>query len=454
MLPFDNASPDSNDAYFATGLTDEVISDLSKVKAIRVISRASSMQLRGTTKDLRTIAREMNVRYALTGSVRRAGESLRIVAELVDTGTDTSLWSEKYTGSVANVFDLQEQLSRQIVSAVRVTVTPDESQRLAVRPGDDARILRGIVAAREAYHAYDPVAVERAKVLLYETLEESPNNPKVLGWLATLYVHTRNVGRGDASSLVAADRIATKAIAFGPDVFDGYYAKGYAEGWLHGARAAIPWFRRALERERSPESLMLAYNMAQAGVGLNEVATLAEEGVARDPLVPQFRWIRACVLLWTGDRPGAKAAAQALVATAWPLADLIAGGIYLFAGERALALEHFRRSPVNEHMPVYAQWGPLVVQLLEGRTPLPPTPELTDFCANADPWAAEWMATYWALAGDKTEALRWVGIAIDRGFTNDRWWSELSPIMAPFRGDAEFQALVARARRIRETEPV
>src|SRR5205807_2946981 len=135
---------------------------------------------------------------------------------------------------------------------------------------------------REAYHTYDPIAVEQAKVLLYETLEESPNNPRVLGWLATLYVHTRNVGRGNTSSLTTADRIASKAIALGPALSEGYYAKGYAEAWLHGARAAIPWFRRALERERSPESLLLAYNMAEAGVALNDVVTLADECVARD----------------------------------------------------------------------------------------------------------------------------------------------------------------------------
>jgi len=144
VLPFENASPDPNDAYFSIALTDEVISDLSKVKAIRVISRASSMQLRGTTKDLRTIAREFNVRYALTGSVRRAGDTLRIVVELTDTASDTPIWSDKYTGHVANVFELQERLSRQIAAALKVSVTPEESQRLIARPGDDSREKRSI----------------------------------------------------------------------------------------------------------------------------------------------------------------------------------------------------------------------------------------------------------------------------------------------------------------------
>ncbi len=124
VLPFEDASAKPEDGFFATGLTDEVISDLSKVKAIRVISRNSSMKLKGTTKDLKTIGRELAVRYVLTGSVRRAGDALRITAELVDTQTDTPVWSEKYSGTVADVFDLQEELSRRIVDALRVTVTP------------------------------------------------------------------------------------------------------------------------------------------------------------------------------------------------------------------------------------------------------------------------------------------------------------------------------------------
>ena len=94
VLPFEDGSPGAEGAFFAIGLTDETISDLSEVKAIRVISRNSSMKLRGTTKDLKTIGRELAVRYVLTGSVRRAGDALRITAELVDTQTDTPVWSE------------------------------------------------------------------------------------------------------------------------------------------------------------------------------------------------------------------------------------------------------------------------------------------------------------------------------------------------------------------------
>src|SRR5439155_4289541 len=115
VLPFENLSPDPDNQYFADGLTDEIIADLSKVRALRVISRTSAMQYRGTAKPIPAIAGEVNVRYALEGSVRRAGESLRITAQLIDARRDEHVWAEKYTGSIGDVFGIQEALSRSIV---------------------------------------------------------------------------------------------------------------------------------------------------------------------------------------------------------------------------------------------------------------------------------------------------------------------------------------------------
>jgi len=143
-----------------------------------------------------------------------------------------------------------------------------------------------------------------------------------------------------------------------------------------------------------------------------------------------------------------------LLATGWPLAALIAGGVSLFAGEHDKARRLLERVEVNEHVPVYAQWGPLISAVLKSGRSTQPSAELLHFCGHADPWAAEWMAAYYTLIGNNEEAMVWIKTAIDRGFTNDRWWAELNPIMAPHRDNPEFTTLIASARRIRETEPV
>ena len=104
------------------------------MKALRVISRTSSLQLKGTTKGMREIGRTLGVRYALTGSARKAGNALRITAQLVDTTTDEQIWAEKYSGTMDDVFDVQERVSRAIVTALRVTLSASEDDRLAERP--------------------------------------------------------------------------------------------------------------------------------------------------------------------------------------------------------------------------------------------------------------------------------------------------------------------------------
>jgi adenylate cyclase len=120
VLPFDNMSPDPNDAYFADGLTEEIITNLSYVRSLRVISRNSAMALKGTEKSTRAIAAELDVQYVLEGSVRKAGDELLITAQLIDGPNDAHLWAEKYAGTFDDIFRIQENVARSIVDALGV----------------------------------------------------------------------------------------------------------------------------------------------------------------------------------------------------------------------------------------------------------------------------------------------------------------------------------------------
>lgn len=110
-------SPDKDNEYFSDGLTEEVISDLSQVHDLLVISRSSAMTFKGTKKKIREIAQEVNVQFVLEGSVRKAGNNLRITAQLIDAPTDAHIWADKYSGTLNDVFDIQEKVSRAIVAA-------------------------------------------------------------------------------------------------------------------------------------------------------------------------------------------------------------------------------------------------------------------------------------------------------------------------------------------------
>ena len=130
VLPFENISPDPDQEYFSDGLTEEIITDLSQIKSLRVISRNSSMMLKGTRKATTTIAKELNVQYVLEGSVRKAGNNLRIVAQLIDAKIDTHLWVEKYRGTLDDIFDMQEKVSQSIVNALKIKLTPKEDNQI------------------------------------------------------------------------------------------------------------------------------------------------------------------------------------------------------------------------------------------------------------------------------------------------------------------------------------
>ncbi|HEV8538383.1 MAG TPA: serine/threonine-protein kinase, partial [Bacteroidota bacterium] len=133
VLPFDNISPDKESDYFSDGLTEEIIANLSRLKDMRVVSRTTTMQYKGTKKDIKTIGRELGARYIMEGSVRKFQDNLRITAQLIDVEADAQLWAETYKGKLADVFDIQEQVSKQIVDALMVKLTPTEKVVLTKR---------------------------------------------------------------------------------------------------------------------------------------------------------------------------------------------------------------------------------------------------------------------------------------------------------------------------------
>jgi len=455
VLPFDNASPEAEDAIFAIGLTDEVISDLSKVRALRVISRNSSMRLKGTTKDLRTIGRELDVRHILTGSVRRAGVSLRVTAELVDTTSDTLVWADKFSGSVSDVFDVQERLSREIVEALRVTLTPEESRRLAARDVADVGVYERIARARELVYSYEPAALDKAKTLLHDALARAGDNATVFGWLAVTNAWSLLLGTSSGEASIAlADAYAKNAIALGGDVAQAYWAKGIVEFMLRGPGAGAPFTREAVARERSADHLIhLAYALSLIG-GASEAAVLAEEAVARDPLTPMLQWYRAWILMRVPQANEAAAVARAVVRPDFLMGEWAAGIALCYSGRVAEGLSLLERVPAGENAPLLFEWAPIMISALRDGRPPAPSSRLLEWTKTGDPFGPVILVGMYAKVGDRERSLYWMQFAIDRGVTDDRWWAETDPFVGSLRDDSAFRDLVLRARSLHKSPRV
>jgi TolB-like protein/Tfp pilus assembly protein PilF len=187
VLPFINMSNDPEQEYFSDGLTEELISDLSSLKNLKVIYRTTSMQYKGTRKDLKAIGLETGVNYIMEGSVRKHGNNLRITAQLVDAAKDSHLWAETYRGTIDDIFDIQEMVSAKIVDALRMQLTKEEQRVLLKRYTDNTAAYQLYLQGRYFWNKRNENALRSAIKHFEKALEKDPEYALAWAGLADTY---------------------------------------------------------------------------------------------------------------------------------------------------------------------------------------------------------------------------------------------------------------------------
>jgi TolB-like protein len=187
VLPFANLSQDAHQDYFSEGLTDELISSLSRVKDLRVISRTTSMQYKGTQKDLRTIREETGASYIIEGSVRRHGNDLRITAQFIDAVRDLHIWSESYRGVIDNIFAIQESVAANIVDALRIKLTVDERDNLQKRFTENTEAYQLYLQGRYFWNKRNEEALQTAIRYFENALQKDRHYALAWAGLADTY---------------------------------------------------------------------------------------------------------------------------------------------------------------------------------------------------------------------------------------------------------------------------
>ena len=216
VLPFDNMSPDPGDAYFSDGLTEELIAELSGVRDLRVISRTTAMKLKDSDKDVAAIARELNVQYVLEGSVRKAGDDLRITAQLIDATTDDHLGAERYSGTMDDVFQMQERLARDIVEALKVNLSPEEENRLSKPRITNPLAFECYLRARQSLAQFTAKSEDRAIDLLEKALEIEGPNELLYTTMGFAYTNYSFGAKSEDVIRKEAERWAAKALEVNP----------------------------------------------------------------------------------------------------------------------------------------------------------------------------------------------------------------------------------------------
>jgi TolB-like protein/Flp pilus assembly protein TadD len=324
VLPFDNMSGDAEQAYFADGVTEDLITDLSKVAGLFVIARNSTFAYKGKAKDIREVARALGVRYVLEGSVRRSGGDIRVNAQLIDATTGGHVWADRYDGDMKNIFGLQDKVTKSVVSALAVELTKEDRERVARRETENAEAYDVFLKGWQHYLRQTPEDFRTAIVHFKKATELDPKYGRAYAALAATYweastrywsealgltrqheahslaeqflakamLHPTPLAHEVASAMALyaqqhddAVSEAKKAVASDPNDADGYVALAGALSFSGKPREALASVERAIRlNPHSPSSYLYQLGLAQFGLNrLDDAVASLEKALALNP---------------------------------------------------------------------------------------------------------------------------------------------------------------------------
>jgi eukaryotic-like serine/threonine-protein kinase len=451
VLPFENISPDPEQDYFCDGMTEELISGLSKIHSLGVISRTSSMMFKGTKKDIPAIAREVHVRYVLEGSVRKAGHNLRITAQLIDAANDTHLWAEKYGGTLDDVFDIQEKVSQSIVDALKLKLTPEETERLAERPIPSPLAYEFYLKARAEILKWTEPGLENALKYLQRGLEIVGENALLYAGMAHVYFQYFNLGlKEEGYGRKQAEEYVQKAFALDPDCPQANFVRANFIAWSQ-PQDGDKCFKRVLAKNPNDFDTLFYYSCFLGTLGrTREVMPLEERTIKIDPLNPMAYIHSGFNRLWEGGYELALERMEKFhrmfpedVMTKW-----IHGLSLAYMNRKKESGQIFEEVAREQPGTLFACLGLAFKFAFEGKrsealAALDSNPSLRK---SWDFQSCYWKAECLALIGEKEMALDCLELDVNLGMSNYPLMNELDPFLANIRGEERFKKLMERVK--------
>jgi TolB-like protein/class 3 adenylate cyclase/Tfp pilus assembly protein PilF len=281
ILPFQNMSGDPEQEYFSDGLTEDIITALSKLRGFFVISRNSTFAYKAKAPDVRQVARDLGVRYVLEGSVRKAGERLRITGQLIDAATGAHVWAERYDRALADIFAVQDEITQNVVAAIEPQVYAAENVRLQTKPPESLDAWGYVMRAMPhvwTWASPDDNAI--AQELLGRAIKLDPLYSRANSLLAWTHAATFQGGRADAEQ--ERDRayaFARRAIERDPEDAWPHLALGYVHMVSRRSKSAVVELSDAIDRNPSFALAHMILSSTYGYAGESEKA-LAEAGIA------------------------------------------------------------------------------------------------------------------------------------------------------------------------------
>jgi adenylate cyclase len=420
VLAFVNMSNDPDNEYFSDGIAEEIINTLTKVKALRVASRTSAFAFKGKSEDVGEIGRKLKVKAVLEGSVRKAGNRLRVTAQLNDVANGYHLWSERYDRQLEDVFAIQDEIAGNIVRALRVVLGEDEKRAIEKAPTENVQAYEYYLRGRQIEHQFRRTALQYARRMFERAIEIEPSFARAYAGIADCCSFLYMYWDSSQANLQAADASSRKALDLDPEGAEAHTSRALALTLRRQYHEARDEFEAALRL--NPMLFEAHYFFARACLTegkLEEAVRRYRDACRVRPEDYQAIFLSADPLITLGRNDEALEAARRGLKVADAHLDLNpddARAWYLSAvalmrlGQRGQALERARRAYAID-------------------------PEDAGVLYN--------LACIYALGGSTAEALDHLDKAIQNGF-GQREWLENDSALDSVRDDPRFEALLQK----------
>lgn len=442
VLPFADMSPQHDQEYFADGVAEEILNALAQVEGLRVPGRTSSFWFKGKNFELAEVGQKLNVTHVLEGSVRRAGNRLRVTAQVVSVADGYHLWSETFDRDQADIFAVQDQVARAVVEAMRGRLLPEDGKARSTRPVSP-EAYDHYLQGRQALRAGTLASYRRAIAEFETALALAPSYPSAWAGLGEAAIWAWGLAEEPVPELATrAIAAADQSIALAPDLPDGYRVRGvvrrdHDRDWA-GAKADLE--RAVALGPSDPEaSAQLAWLLGNLGQSRESIGH-ARRATALDPLSASAWVVLGSFLTASGDLDEGYAAAARAIAISEdnPVAALVIASNRLLAGQPQAALSFTDRSSVG--------WVRLTGSAMAnhnlGRA-RESNAALSELVARFGPVAAYQVAQVLAWRGETDRAFEWLDRAVaqrDPGLT----FLKADPILRKLRVDPRFAGLLRK----------
>lgn len=266
ILPFANISSDAEQEFFSDGITEDLITDLSKVSGLQVLSRNTVFTLKGKAQNLQQTARQLGVEYLVEGSVRKSGSKVRITAQLIEGATDHHVWAERFDRDLTDIFAVQDEITKTIVAQLRVKLLPDERAAIEDAPTRSVEAYTNFLKGKQIFRIGTRLSLMRARQMYARALELDPSYAQAYVGLANCASYLKSF---HGSDITIEEILATvdKALQINPTLAEAHAARGIAFSVDDRRKETVAAFRKALELDPNNWEALYYFGRYYFGIG-------------------------------------------------------------------------------------------------------------------------------------------------------------------------------------------